>query len=166
MSISLQGAEIECAKRLAKWFEEGKDWVTKDVDALGLTLQNCDQVLATMELAGIISGAIHSTGGQFDMFRITPRALQAARQIEEQTKKNTEAKDIVESVKLTLRRHPVAGWVFVAFVALGGVLTFANQALTFLKHVGLIQESVRTPAVTPPPAAPANPHPTPEIPPS
>src|SRR5438874_754556 len=48
-----------------------------------------------------------------------------------------ERKDVVESVKLTLRNHPIAGWLFILFLALGALLAFVNQLLEFLKNVGM-----------------------------
>jgi hypothetical protein len=55
-------------------------------------------------------------------------------------RKKLERKDIVELVKLTLKKHPVTAWGFIVFVAAGAVLAFVNQVLTFLEKIGVFNK--------------------------
>jgi hypothetical protein len=68
--------------------------------------------------------------GPFLAFTITMAGIHEAEKAE------NEGTDIVESVKLTLRKHPVAGWFFVAFSAVVALATAVNQIVGALKAIG------------------------------
>ena len=138
MGVTLKGVEIDCVKMLAKCFEEGKPrWSGTDGwEAIGLTEANYYQVLSLMESIGAIGNVQATSGSLFHYFTITPQAVQIARQIEDQEKKRLEGKDIVEHVKVTLRKHPITGWAAVVLIALVALVTALNQLVSLFKNLG------------------------------
>ncbi len=92
-------------------------------------------VMAMMEGRGLIGGRMDEAGYPFAYFTIEPAVLIAAREIED---KEREKKDMIESLKFTVRRHPATAWSFIIFVAVGAALAFINQVLTFLKNIRAI----------------------------
>lgn len=140
MTGNLKGIEVECVKRLAERFERGETHlrIFGKWEQLGLTNENFIPVLTMMVSLGVIQEDNKHAGQPFRSFAITAKSAILARQIEEHAKKQAERKDIVEIVKLTLRKHPVTAWSFLVFLAIGGLLAFVNQVLTFLKNIKAI----------------------------
>jgi hypothetical protein len=144
MGVTLKGVEIVCVKALAKCFEENRSvWTSPDGwEEIGLTAENYGPVLDLMEMCGAIENVTHTMGDRFAYFTITPQAVQIAREIEAQDEqrqaKEKEGKDIVEHVKVTLRKHPVMGWLCVVAIALVAVATALNQFLSLFKNLGWI----------------------------
>lgn len=138
MDAHLNEAEVECARRLAAIHEKGAGhFVSLDMDALGLTRENYAAVLGTMEHLGLITDAVHTTGGQYFHFRVTGRAVQLVRDIDQREQK-AEAPDIVEQTKKAIRSHPVMGYVVVAVIGLSFLLVLVNQAISLLERLGVI----------------------------
>lgn len=136
--VALQGPEIDCIKALAKLFESGQpDWRAGDLESLGLTNENYHQVLSQIQMfRGIASE--ETDRGDFYWFTIKPEVVQLARKIAEEEKKNQEGKDLVESLKLTLRKHPVTAWgliVFFAIITLATAITQIGGALKVLRII-------------------------------
>lgn len=140
MNATLKGAEIDCVKALAKAFEEGKlQWSDDgDLSPLGLTEENFARVMKMMELCGAITEVVHTHDGDFSFFNISPRAVLLARQIEEQEAKSQERKDIVEIVKLTLKKHPLPAWSFLIFTAITFLAVGVHNIIAVLKDFGVI----------------------------
>ena len=141
MKITLEGAEADCVLILAARYAKGEMAVKTDGNwpALGLTQENHIPVLTALEHYGIIGDVMsHYGGSEFAEFTIRPIATQAARSCQARREKENERKDIVEIVRLTLRKHPVTAWSFLAFVAIGALLAFVNQVLAFLKNIHVI----------------------------
>jgi hypothetical protein len=154
MAIALSEVEVACLKKLAELFEKGCDSHDGNPEAIGLTADNYYPVLKMLEQHGFIEDAIHTTGGFYTLFRINASAVQTVRAIEERTRKQEEEeqrqreeeekrrlerKDIVEYVRVTLRKHPVLGWLCVAGIALTALITVLNQLLSLLKNLNWIQ---------------------------
>lgn len=137
MNFTLRGAEIECVKRLAKNFEEGKTrWQGADFEALGLTPENAIPVLKTMEDLGAIDNVTHTMpNGSFRHFAITSTAVQIARQIEEQESKSPEAPDVVQQTIDQFRRHPVMGRIIFWGIAVGAIITAISSVITLCEKV-------------------------------
>jgi hypothetical protein len=138
MNVTLKDAEIACVKKLAELYAEGKvEWSGNEGWAdVGLSDENYSQVLGMMESIGAISAVSHAMGAPFFFFNIDVKAVQIAREIEHQEAKSQERKDIVELVKLTLRKHPFTAWAFLIGVGLLGLLAAANQVISFLQNIG------------------------------
>ena len=119
MDATLKGAEIACIKELAKRFEEGRVNTKFKPEEFGLTAEESHPVLLTMQLVGAISEFWVDDG---TVVTISANAVQLARQYEAEEAKKKEGKDIVELVKLTLRKHPVTAWAFIIFGVLLALL--------------------------------------------
>ena len=78
-----------------------------------------------------------SSGGPYMMFKITPKAAQMARVIVEKEKK--EPPDLVEQVRLSVRRHPVTAVFIMAIVGVVFVATAINQIVGALRALKLIE---------------------------
>ena len=145
MEITLKGAEIECAKKLAQCYSEGRqlwsrssDDKPEDWEQIGCTESNYEQVLGQMELVGAISDITHCLGARWYTFTIDPRAVQIARALESQEEKSKEGKDILESIKLTLKKHPVAGWLIAFGAGIVLLATAITQIHGAMKALGIV----------------------------
>ena len=141
MELALSDVEIVCLKKLAVLFAQGKEWWTCGAgwESIGLTPENFYPVLTSLERYGYINKVTHTTGSPFSMFKIDASAVQAVRAIAAQEEKRQEGKDIVELVRLTLRKHPVTAWTLILLTALLAVVTGLNQFISLFKNLGWIQ---------------------------
>lgn len=140
MDPTLVGAERDCVRGLAKLFGEGHtSWSSQWTwDRIGLTEANFVPVLGMMERIGAIRNVSHTSQQRFSFFVIDATAVQLGRTLDEADKKGSERKDIVELVRLTLRKHPIAAWAFIAFMGLSTLITVGNQLVSLLKAFGIL----------------------------
>jgi len=132
MEYRLNAVEIECVKKLAENFENGKEWIALPLpknsrgavnpdditDPLELPTDKREAILGVMEHMGLITEVGHVAGCRFFMFRITPKAIQVAREIRELENTKEEPRDIVEHIKKIARRNFILAWVIIVFGAL------------------------------------------------
>jgi hypothetical protein len=138
MDPRLDDAENECVKSLAAHFEKGQFWRNFEIEnALNLSPEKRNAVLTTMEEMGIITEVTHTTSERFFLYKITSKAVQFARARSEQEK--GQPMDIVEQVKLTIRRKPIGAWVIIIFIVLTALFTLINQFLGVLKTLRIIE---------------------------
>lgn len=124
MEFEFNEAEVKCVKCLAKAFAEGRlhaDMQKGDWESVGVTAENYNGVLSIMEEYGLISKPFHHGPSRFLMFTVEPKAMVLARAIENKELEDAKGKDIVESIKITLKRHPVTAWSFLGFTAFGAI---------------------------------------------
>lgn len=136
MDPTFSEIEITFLKKLAEQFEMGKIHHHGDTDSLGLPRASKFAVLKLFEEQGYIKEPIHTVGDFYSYFLITSKTSQAVRFMEE---KKNERKDIVELVRLTLRKHPVTAWCFIALGALLFVATAITQVGGALKVLGIVK---------------------------
>jgi hypothetical protein len=141
MPIVYNEAEIACIQELSQRFENGTTRVgTKGdeyfYDADGLKAEFLP-ILTILKEHGIISNVTHTHRGKFAVFTITSEAARVAREIAILRKEEEGNKDIVEQFRKSIRRHPITGWGLIAFLAIGFLLTLANQLVSLLKALGL-----------------------------
>src|SRR5262245_18582855 len=109
------------------------------LDEVGIGPENREQLRVSFTRLGFIEmtkiGHLH-----LRIYAISPMVVQYARQIELAERQKSEGKDIVESVKTTLRKHPVAGVVVVIFAAVVTLATAITQIAGALKVLGLIAD--------------------------
>lgn len=139
MTATLQGAELDCILILAKLYAENKMQVVVNGnwESIGLSEANCHPVLTMLAMYRMISEYSHRTP-KTASFTIEPTVVQAARVHEKNLKAKADGKDIVEIVKLTLRKHPLTAWAFIVFVSFTAILTAINQLIGFLKNIRVI----------------------------
>lgn len=141
MVLRLNAEEVACLRCLAKRFESSlPDWTYNDVhEPLGASPEGFGRLIDTMAELGAITNlqkASECPGNVFS-FTVAFRAVQLAREIDEEEKKSQEGKDIVELVKNTLRKHPWGGWMCVAGIAIVSLITALNQAVSLGKSLGI-----------------------------
>jgi hypothetical protein len=141
MTLILSDVEKTCLKKMAELHEKGERLWKRDLgwESIGLTEESFLPVLSGFQGYGFIENVQHTLRTRFVMFAISATAVQTARDIAEQEKKLQEGKDIMEHVKVTLRKHPVAGWVIVVFTTVLIVATAITQIAGALKVLGLIK---------------------------
>jgi len=89
-----------------------------------------------MEYLGLITDAQHGRELRFVHFIISPKTLQAVREIAEKEKEMP--MDLVEQMKLTLRQKPFVAWPFIVIVVAVFIATAINQIVGMLKSLHLI----------------------------
>lgn len=142
MELMLTPAEIACIKVLANQYENGNEACSISEGSwneLGLTEKNYISVLSSLESYGAIGDCEFVRGQGLCDFVIRPHILQLSRKITEAESKQAEKKDMVESIKYTVHRHPVLAWGLIAFFALTGLFTFLNQLTGTLKNLNVIK---------------------------
>jgi hypothetical protein len=149
MSITLNDTEAACLKKLAERFESGEaTWGVTAMEEMGLTVQNYKTVLSVLERYGYIKDPKHNLKtGSYGLFTIDASAVLAVRalaeeeknKLTEEEKKKQEGKDIVEHVKVTLRKHPQLGWVVLVLMSATALITVANQLVSLLKNLNVIK---------------------------
>lgn len=141
METGISSAERDCILKLAAIYWSGNpEYLWKDdPHVLGLTADNYHVILGLMESYGAIDGAEHAAGQPYFIFRVTPKAVQLARRIEEKEAEPPKRKNVVEDLKYTLQCHPVAGWLLIAFTAITLAATAITQIGGALKMIGLIK---------------------------
>jgi hypothetical protein len=144
MEPRLDAAEVACVKRLAELYDAGRfDNGATDQNNpacnLGVPWDKWETVLRTMERVGVIDSAMHGAGAPFLTFRITPNAVQLARQIREEEQAKIPARNIVEEIKERAKSSPVLAWIILAFVGLAAFVAFVNQLLELLKKLGIVR---------------------------
>jgi hypothetical protein len=144
--VRLNQTEASLVKKLAELFEQGQTQVAVSADdetdkSLGLTPENVEAVLGTLQHIGAISELWTGDGGRAFTFIITPVAVQAARAVREQETEAAKPKvrDIVAEMKETARGNRLLAWAIIAFIVLTAAITFVNQLLELLKKFGLFQ---------------------------
>lgn len=143
MEVSLTENERECAMILAKIFQGGTETLISplaEMTSAGMK-QNPDEFEASMRMMEhyqVIVEPIRSASGKCEYAIITPRAVVFAREIEKETNKAGEPRDIVAQVTEKARKHPVAAWAVILLIVATTILTFINQVLQLLKHIGWI----------------------------
>ena len=132
--------EMACIKRLVEWVESGRINITRHgghfaglQEAVGVDHSRMIVILQMLSEHNIITD-VKSTKMPFETFSVTSKAVQIMREIEIVRKREEEGKDIVDQVKNALRRHPIGGWLFVSFLALLALITFANQLISLIKN--------------------------------
>ena len=140
MEIEFNEDEVKCIKCLAKAYATGAgraDLQKEDWETVGVTADNYISVISIMEECGFISGAFHAHR-RFLMFAIEPKVLIAARAVEANELEEAKGKDIVESIKVTLRRHPITARLFIAFTGVGAFLIVLHNFMAVLQDFKLI----------------------------
>jgi hypothetical protein len=141
MEIILKGLELDCVKFFAKSFEEGHiEFHGYDPSAIGiqgLTRENCASIFNLLETCGVFAEARYSLDGDYYL-QIGPRSLLLARQIEEKEAASKEGKDVVESIKLTLKKHPVTAWCFILFTIITASAVGLHNIMEVLRDFGAI----------------------------
>jgi hypothetical protein len=140
MEARFNEAEVICIKRLAEIFDKGQLLLTIDSEddsdtALNLPPERREAILSTMQDLGIITEVRHSDTVPFFGFKITSKAAQVARAILEQEK--GAPMDLVEQMRLTLRRKPLVAWPFIILLCILFIATAINQISGALKALGL-----------------------------
>ena len=136
--VRLRGDEITCVQQLATLFAKGVTFVSvgsEDANSLGLSDEKWEPVLATMEHIQAITGVVNTAEGRFSLFYITANAVQAARAIEEQEKKQERPKDIVAETSEIARSHPIASRFIIVSIIISAILVPIAALLTIIEKV-------------------------------
>jgi hypothetical protein len=136
----LNEVEARCIKLLAKLYADGQQvWSRQTaLSTIGLTEANYSQVLGLLESIGAIRDVQHNMteAGRFFSFRTDARAVQIARELEAQEEKENERKDILEQLKVTMKRHPFGGRVTAILALVLLLATAVNQISGALRTLG------------------------------
>ena len=138
MLVSTQ--EIRCIHVLAEWFERGETEVNgaEAVDRMSLTWDEFNPLMRKMHHLGAVEVVLGLNEDPVDLFRLSPRAVELAREIDEKTRQAAMAPDFVEQIQTRFRRHPVVGWAIVIIVALTVVVGLLADLVTVLKALGFV----------------------------
>ena len=149
MEYRLSEDEIACVKELAELFENNAEWINYSsasreasgptYDLLELPAGRREAILAMMQQIGAITQVQHSSEGRFIHFRITPKAVQIAREIGQQESAKRKRRDNVEEVKTTIRSNRAMAWSLIAFFTFTAFVTLLNQLLQLLKTLGWLK---------------------------
>ncbi len=143
MEYRLDKTEIECVKQVEDMVEKGECYVEADLNdderdnALNVSPEKRAAILETMESMGLLAEVRHSDRLRYFAFKITSKAVQVAREIEEKQKDKNEPEDIVEQLKRTAKGNRAIAWALIIFVVLTALVTFINQLLELLKKIGI-----------------------------
>ena len=140
MSVELNEAETACLSKLAAMYERGKFAWASDEDSwesLGLTGPNFAPVIGMLELYGYIGQPAYTNEEWFCAFTIKPTALQAVRELAAE-KKKADNKDIIDHVRDSVRRHKVGGYLLLALIVFGLIVTIASQIISILANLKVI----------------------------
>jgi hypothetical protein len=128
--------ETACIKKLAEMFEAGKTQFRSDSE-LDLPKKKREATIRTMEAQGFITGVFHDSTDPSFAFRITPQAVQAAREIAEKEKEPKPSRNIVEEIKETAKGNRFLAWFVIGFIVLAAAVGLLNQSLELLSKFGL-----------------------------
>lgn len=134
--------EIACLKLLGEAFNKGTTrWDGGNWAEIGLTEENHVSVLRFLNEIGAIEFReeeyVRATV-PYSIFSIRAHAAELAREIADKEEESKEGKDIVEIVKLTLKKHPLTAWAFIIFLAITGAATAITQIAGALKALKII----------------------------
>jgi hypothetical protein len=147
MDTHFSEPEQALIKLLAEWYESGKIKIRAPVgdqkgqmapldeiaERLGVEGPRLNALMHTMEDNGLIAEVKHTQSHRFFQFTIDGRAVQVARSL---ARKESERPDIVEQIRLSLRRHPWTAWPIRVLLAVVFVATGVNQIVQLLKNLG------------------------------
>lgn len=131
MDIRLDAVERACVKQLADLFERGETVVF--LEQLDLPAERRTAVLSLMEEFKVIRDVMGDTGERFRKFQTTAKASQVAREIAEEEK--VERADLIEWVRLTVRRNPWTAWPLILLLAVVFVAAAIHQIHGAVKDV-------------------------------
>jgi len=113
-----------------------------DWESIGLTSETFLPVLGMLKEYGFIENVTHMSSTRFAVFGVSPAAVQAVREIEANIEakkvKSQEGKDYVESLKLTLKRHPATAWTFIIITAIGFLAVLVHNVMAVLQDFHII----------------------------
>lgn len=130
--------EIDCVKKLAAWFEEGRtrlmtrEWAKEQ---LGLDDMGFDTIMRTMEDIRVIENVGSSSNGYAATFCVSPYAVQLARQIAAQQQQSQVPPDIVDQFKQRLHRNPKTAIIVIIGVVLAILIPLLNSGIELVQKL-------------------------------
>ena len=113
--------------RRKSYFQFQNDWHT-----IGLTNENHIPVLSLLEHHGLIEVLVRTFDEEFGAFKISPLAVQVARDMDKQEKKSQEPKDLVDEFRNMARKTKAIAISILAVSVFVVVITGVNQLLSLV----------------------------------